>query len=262
MRIKANDIEMNYELSGNPDAPVVVLSHSLASSMVMWEPQLAVLEPHFSVLRYDLRGHGGSEATKGEYTLELLGEDIVGLMDALDIPSAHFVGLSIGGMIGQGLALDHADRLESMILCDTAPVLPDEAKPVFRERMDQARDHGMAPLVDATLARWFTTPFLKQNQPAIAPIRQQIRATPVAGFIGCTHAILGLNYLDRLSGIDLKTLIIVGEDDPGTPVSAAEAIHNEIRNSKLLVLPSAAHLCNIEQAEAFNKAILEFLKQK
>jgi len=262
MLIKTNGIKIHCELTGKPDAPVVVLSHSLASSMVMWEPQLEVLEPFFRVLRYDMRGHGSSDVVKGAYSLEMLGDDVVGLLDALEISKAHFMGLSIGGMIGQGLAIEHADRLLSLILCDTAPILPEEAKPLFQERIDQAREQGMASLVEGVLDRWFTPPFLEKAPPMVGRIRAQIQDTPVDGFIGCSHAIMNLDYLDRLSAIALDTLIIVGEDDPGTPVSAAEAIHAEIRNSKLTVLPSSMHLCNIEQAERFNQALLAFLKNK
>jgi 3-oxoadipate enol-lactonase len=262
MRIKANGIEINYELTGTPGDPVVILSHSLASSMVMWQPQRDILEENYRVLQYDMRGHGGSEVVKGAYTLELLGNDVIGLMDSLDIEAAHFIGLSIGGMIGQGLALDHADRLLSVTLCDTAPILPEEAKPLFKARMNQALEHGMASLAEETLGRWFTEPFLKKNPPMISRIREQILATPVDGFAGCSHAILGLNYLDRLSEIHLRTLIIVGEDDPGTPVAAAEAIHAEIQNSELVILSSAAHLSNIEQEERFNRAILDFLNTR
>ncbi len=261
MQIEANGIKINFEISGQSNRPVVVLGHSLASSMVMWEPQLRVLEPHFRVLRYDMRGHGDSDATEGAYTLEHLGKDIIGLMDVLDIQRAHFVGLSIGGMIGQGLALDYPNRFARLVLCDTAPIVSEEAKPLFRERMNIARDKGMGSLADETMARWFTAPFLSKNQSVVKPIREQILATPVAGYIGCSHAILGLDYLHRLSEIQHDTLIIVGEDDPGTPVDAAEAIHREIRNSKLVILPSAAHLSNIEQADRFNDSVLEFLKE-
>ena len=260
MLVKTNGIKIHCELSGKPDAPVVVLSHSLGSSMVMWEPQCEFLEPYFRVLRYDMRGHGESEVSKGEYSLEMLGQDVVELLDSLEIKKVHFVGLSIGGMIGQGLGLNHKERLLSLTLCDTASILPEEAKPLFRERMDLARSQGMASLVEGTLARWFTPPFLAQDPPMVSRIRTQIEATPVDGFIGCSHAILNLNYLDRLAAIDLDTLIIVGEDDPGTPVAAAEAIQAEIRNSRLEVLPSAMHLCNIEQAGRVNDAIGAFLK--
>jgi len=259
MLINANGIEIHCELSGKKDAPVVVLSHSLGSSMVMWEPQLAVLEPCFRVLRCDMRGHGDSGVTKGAYSLEMLGLDVIGLLDALEIEKTHFVGLSIGGMIGQGLALDHADRLLSLTLCDTAPILPEEAKPLFQERMEMARSQGMASLVEGTLARWFTPPFLEKAPQMVGRIREQIEATPVDGFIGCSHAIMDLDYIDRLATIDLDTLIIVGEEDIGTPVAAAKSIQAEIRNSKLTVLPSSMHLCNIEQADAFNKALMDFL---
>lgn len=259
MLIEANGIQINYEQSKEKDAPVVVLSHSLGSSMVMWQPQFEVLKSHFRVLRYDLRGHGKSEATEGEYTLEQLAADVIGLLDALEVDSVHFVGLSIGGMIGQCLALNYADRLRTLSLCDTAAIIPEDAQPLFEERIRRARDQSLEALAEETLERWFTQPYLKQNPPEVELIRNQILATSLAGFIGCSKAILGLNYVGRLSQIKLPTLIIVGEDDPGTPVAASQAIHQRIQNSKLVVLPSAAHLSNIEQADAFNSALLEFL---
>jgi 3-oxoadipate enol-lactonase len=259
MKINANGIDVNYELTGREGAPVVMLSHSLASSMVMWNPQLDALEPHFKVLRYDMRGHGRSAAPDGAYTLEMLAEDVVALLDALDIDAVHFVGLSIGGMIGQGFALSHADRLESLVLCDTSAVMPAEAQPILQQRIALARQNGMADQVDGILERWFTPTYLRANPPEVEMIRQQIKATPLAGFIGCSEALRGLNYLERLSEITLPTLIMVGEEDPGTPVAASQAIHERIAGSQLVILPSARHLCNIEQAEAFNKALMDFL---
>jgi 3-oxoadipate enol-lactonase len=262
MKISANDIQINYELTGREGAPVVMLSHSLASSMVMWNPQLEPLESQFQVLRYDMRGHGDSDAPEGAYTLELLARDAVALLDALGIARAHFVGLSIGGMIGQGLGLNHGHRLITLTLCDTSAIMPDEAQPILRERIDAAREQGMADQVDGTLERWFTPEYLAENPPEVEMIRQQIAATPLAGYIGCSEALSGLNYLDRLSEIKLATLIMVGEEDPGTPVAASEAIHERIAGSKLVILPSARHLSNIEQAEAFNKSLLDFLQQQ
>ena len=259
MKILANDIQINYELTGQARAPVVLLSHSLASSMVMWNPQLESLEAHFQVLRYDMRGHGDSDAPDGAYTLELLAEDAIALLDTLGIDTAHFVGLSIGGMIGQGLALDHADRLKSLALCDTSAIMPDEAQPILQERIAAARENGMADQVDGTMERWFTPQYLKENPPEVEMIRQQVRATPLAGYIGCSEALGGLNYLERLPEIKLATLIMVGEEDPGTPVAASEAIHERIAGSQLVILPSARHLSNIEQAQAFNQSLMGFL---
>ena len=259
MQIKANGTRINYELSGSDDLPVVMLSHSLACSMVMWNPQMDILQSHFRVLRYDTRGHGGTDAPGGAYTLEGLAADALALLDALEIQTVHFVGLSMGGMIGQCLALAHTDRLRSLTLCDTAAQIPVEAQPVWEERIAAAESGGMQALASQTLERWFTPPYLNQNPSEVELIRQQILSTPVAGFVGCSEAIRRLNYLERLSEITLPTRIIVGKDDPGTPVEASEAMHARIGGSSLVVLPEAAHLSNIEQAEGFNKALIDFL---
>jgi 3-oxoadipate enol-lactonase len=259
VKLKVNDIEINCEVSGTKDAPVVVLSHSQGSSLAMWNPQIAALGAHFRVLRYDMRGHGGSDAPPGAYTLEQLGEDAVGLLDALHIQVVHWVGLSIGGMIGQNLALNHADRLRSLVLCDTAAAIPEDAQAMRQQRIEIAREQGMEPLVEPTLERWFTSEFLRRKSQQVELIRRQFLATPVAGYIGCSEAIRNLNYLNRLFEIKTPTLIIVGEEDSGTPVAASEAIHERIPNSSLVVLPSAAHLSNVEQPEAFRRALIDFL---
>jgi 3-oxoadipate enol-lactonase len=260
MQIKANGIRMNYELSGKKGAPVVVLSHSLSSNALMWNSQMDALNPYFRVLRYDTRGHGGTDAPSGPYTLELLAEDVIGLLDVLGMDRVHFVGLSMGGMIGQCLGLDHPHRLKSLVLCDTASIVAAEAQPVWQERLDKVRNKGMEALSEETMERWFTPAFLRENPPRVKLIREQILATPVAGYVGCAEAIRRLNYLERISAIKIPTLIMVGEDDPGTPVSASKAMHERITGSTLVVLPSARHLSNVEQTEAFNAALLKFLK--
>jgi 3-oxoadipate enol-lactonase len=139
--------------------------------------------------------------------------------------------------------------------------MPDEAQPILQERIAAAKENGMADQVDGTLERWFTPRYLKDNPPQVEIIRQQILATPLAGYIGCSEALRGLNYLERLTEIKLPTLIMVGEEDPGTPVAASEAMHERIAGSQLVILPSARHLSNIEQADAFNKSLLGFLLQ-
>jgi 3-oxoadipate enol-lactonase len=262
MRIKANGIEMNYELSGKEGAPQVMLSHSLGSSLAMWEPQMEALRLHFRVLRYDTRGHGGTESPGGFYSFDLLAEDAISLMDALNIEKVNWVGLSMGGMIGQAVALAHPDRLTSLALCDTAAALPPDAQPVWIERIRTAREKGLAQLVDGTMERWFTRPFLSVNPPEVRRIRKIFLDTPVDGFIGCSEAIRGLQYLERLHEIDAPTLILVGADDQGTPVSASEAMRDRIRDARLYVIPSAAHLSNVEQAEVFNRELLAFLKTR
>jgi len=260
MFITANGIRMNYEISGKEGAPIVVLSHSLGSSLLMWGPQMEVLRTHFQVLRFDTRGHGGTESPPGAYTLEMLGEDVIALLDALKIPRVHFVGLSLGGMIGQYLGLNHPDRLRSLVLCSTAAALPPEAQPVWDERIEAARSKGMPALVEATLERWFTPAYLRKAPPMLGIIRRQFLATSPQGFIGCCEAIRRLNYLDRLPQIDTPTFILVGEEDPGTPVSASQAIHQKIPGSKLVILPAARHFANVEKADGFNSALMTFFK--
>lgn len=260
MKVKVNDIHLNYEISGKEGAPAVVLSHSLACSLFMWEPQLKPLEEHFQVLRYDTRGHGLSDAPEGDYTIEQLGEDAVGLLDTLGIDKVHWVGLSMGGMIGQCLALNYAHRLMSLVLCDTGSVMPEEAQSVWQERIDEARTGGMEARLQATLENWFTPSYLKQEPPGLASIREQFLSTSVTGYIGCIQAIRGLHFIDRLSEIKMPTLIIVGREDSGTPVEASEAMHVRIQGSKLVIIPNAAHLSTVAQPGAVNSALLEFLR--
>jgi 3-oxoadipate enol-lactonase len=225
----------------------------------MWEPQLAALTPRFRVLRYDIRGHGATDAPAGPYTLEELTEDTRALLQALGITRTHFIGLSMGGMIGQLLALQHPALLQSLTLCDTMSRVPPEAKSTWDERIAAAQSHGMEPLVEPTIARWFTGPFREQHPEVTNQVRAMIRATPVAGYVGCCHAIAALNLTERLKTISVPTLIIVGEDDPGTPVAASRTMHEQIQDSELVILPSAAHLSNLEQPQAFNAALESFL---
>lgn len=261
MHIKANGIEIHYELSGRAEAPMVMLSHSLASSLKMWDPQMEMLGSHFRVLRYDTRGHGQSQVTPSPYTLELLAEDAIGLLDALKVDQVHWVGLSMGGMIGQAIALRDPQRLLSLSLCNTSSMVPPEMQPVWEERIEGVRTLGMKSQFEATMERWFTPPYFQSNAPMLRLIKEEFLATPPEGYIGCASAIRKLHYIDRLEEIHLPTFILVGEDDPATPVSASRAIHERIRNSELIVLPSCRHLSNVEQAEAFNRYLLDFLRR-
>ncbi len=262
MHRTVNGIEMSYELSGERDAPVVVLSHSLGSSTVMWKPQIEQLEREYQVLRYDTRGHGGSEAPDGAYDLDLLGDDAVALLDALEIDRVHWVGLSMGGMIGQSIALRHPQRLLTLALCDTMAVVPDAMQGLWLERIDTARESGMEALADATMERWFTPVFRSADEQAVASIRRQFVATPVAGYVGCCEAIRRLNYLPMLTNVNVPTLVMVGEHDQATPVAAADAIHEQIAASERVVIPNAAHLSNVEQRGLFNTKMLDFLSRQ
>jgi 3-oxoadipate enol-lactonase len=259
MKLTANGIRINYQLDGPASGAAVTLSHSLATNLSMWDPQARALSSRYRVLRYDTRGHGETDAPAGPYALEQLAEDARALLRALGIARTHFIGLSMGGFIGQLLALTHPDMLQSLVLCDTTSRIPPEARPTWDERIRVAQTQGMEPHVEPTIGRWFTAPFREQRADVVNPVRAIIRGTPPQGYIGCCQAIAALELTDRLGGIRVPTLVIVGEDDPGTPVAASRTIHERIKGSELVILKSASHLSNLEQAEAFNRAITTFL---
>ena len=246
-----------YRFDGPGDAPVVVLSNSLSSNLSMWDDQMAALTAHFRVLRYDQRGHGQSAVTPGPYSFGLLADDVHGLLRAHGIGSAHFVGLSMGGMTGQALGVRHPEIMKSLVLCDTSAHMPPPG--MWDERIALARGGGMAATSEATLGRWFTAPFHTARPDAIARVRRMIETTPVEGYAGCCMAIRDMDQRPLLSRITVPTCVIVGAEDPSTPVSASQLIHDAIAGSELVILKEAAHLSNIEKADAFNRALLDFL---
>ncbi len=259
MKAKVNGIEVNFEIHGKEGAPWLVLSHSLACSVRMWDPQIAALKDRYRILAYDTRGHGGTQASKGAYTLELLADDLQALLGHLEIKSAHYCGLSMGGMIGQTFALKYPGILKSLTLADTSSRFPAEAWPLWADRIKTVESKGMAPMVGPTLERWFTEPFRKSSPAPVAAIGKLIAATPVAGYVGCCHAIPKINLTARLKEIKTPILVICGDQDPGTPPAMAEEIHRNAPGSKLVMIKQAAHLANVEQPAQFTKAMQGFL---
>ncbi len=257
MKVRANGIEINYLAEG--DGPWITMSHSIACNLHMWDDQAAVLTKHFKVLRFDTRGHGASGAPQGAYTLEALADDLKGLLDALGVKTSHYVGLSLGGMIGQIFALKYPGMLKTLVLADTTSRYPAEAASLWAERIKVAESKGMEPLVQPTLERWFTETYRSANPGKTKRIGDMIRTTPVAGYVGCSHAIPKINVTARLRELDVPGLVIVGEQDTGTPVAMAREIHESYPGSQLVIIPSAAHLANVEQPEAFNAALADFL---
>jgi 3-oxoadipate enol-lactonase len=259
MKISANGIDINYTVEG--EGPWLTLSHSLACNLHMWDEEAKRLSKRYKVLRYDTRGHGESSAPAGAYTLELLADDLHGLLQALGVQSTHFVGLSMGGMIGQTFALKYPGMFKSLALCDTTSRYPAEAAGLWVERIKTIEAQGMEPLVAPTLERWFTEPFRKARPEVVEKVAAMIRTTPAPGYIGCSHAIPKINLTARLKEIRCPAVVIVGKDDPGTPVAMAEEIHQALPGSKLVVIASAAHLSNLEQPDAFNRALGDFIDQ-
>ena len=257
MKVKSNGIELNCTVQGS--GPWVVMSHSLACDLHMWDEQAAMLANDYTVLRFDTRGHGMSDAPAGQYTLDMLAEDAKGLLDALGIKSCHWVGLSMGGMIAQAFALRYPGVFASLVLADTTSRYPPEAAGLWADRIAAVNAKGMDAVVEGTLARWFTDGFRRDRRDVCGRIEAMIRATPVAGYAGCCNAIPKINFTSRLKEISCPTIIIVGEQDAGTPVDMAREIHAAMPGSELVVIPSASHLSNIEQPEAFSRALGAFL---
>ncbi len=255
MKANVNGIEINYEIHGKEGAPWLVLSHSLACSVRMWDPQIEAFKGSFRILAYDMRGHGHSSAPATAYTLDMLADDISGLVSFLKIKTACYCGLSIGGMIGQTLALRGKGPFERMVLCDTTHTQPPEALKQWEDRIRIAESKGMAGLLDSTMERWFTAPF--RSSPGAKKIAALILATPVAGFVGCGRAIMGLNTTARLKDIRLPLLAITGNDDGAA--AGTRHIGENVPGAKFVGIPQAAHISNVEQPEAFNRALREFL---
>ena len=259
--VDVNGIKLNYRFDGPEKGKVIMFSNSLSSDLTMWDYQIPRLsETGYRILRYDSRGHGISSAPPGPYSMEMLTSDVVALIDHLGIYRVHFCGLSLGGMVGQMLGALHGKRLLSLILCDTSSYMAQRG--IWDERIALARRVGMEGLVDATIDRWFTKAGQEKLKVAIEHIREVILKTSVEGYCGSGLAIHAMDLRKIIKGISVRTLIMVGEQDQGTPVSMAEFIHQQIGSSVLKVIPNAAHFVNVEQADIFNNVLLGFLSDR
>jgi 3-oxoadipate enol-lactonase len=260
-------IEIYYEIHGAADdskRPWMVFSHSLACTSAMWKPQIPEFAKRYRVLLFDTRGHGQSSAPKvgpegAGYAFDDLTADVESLLTALGIDRPHFVGLSMGGMLGQAFALKYPKRLRSLIIADSVCEWPSGTAEVFAGRVEEARKMGMASVVEATLGRWFTPPFHATNPQELVEIGHQIAATPIEGYAGCSYSIPRVHFTGQLKTIAAPILVMVGREDPATTVALARQIHEAAPGSSLSIIDRAAHLSNVEQPAAFNAAIQKFV---
>jgi 3-oxoadipate enol-lactonase len=255
-RADTNGIRTRYRLVGKAGAPVVMLSHGLAADLTMWEPQLDLLSRSFDVLTYDIRGHGGSSGTPGDYSLALLAHDALALLDHLGIDRAHYVGLSLGGMIGQQLGAWHGERLASLTLCATTSEAP---KASWHARMRQAREAGVVSLADATVERWVTPAFRREQPELMAKMRAMVLGTSLEGYAGSAAAIRDMELAAVLDRIAVPTLVIAGEEDTSTPLQVLEQIARAIPEARLLRVAQAAHMPTMERPDVCNPALERFL---
>ena len=262
MHITANGITINYELDGPEDAPVLVFSNSLATSLAMWKDQVERLSDRYRILRYDNRGHGATPVPdmQGPYSIRMLGEDVLGLLDALDIDKVSFCGLSKGGMVGQWLGINAPDRLNKLVLSNTASYFPN--KGMWRERISMATVDGIPAIAEASISRWFTPGYLARSdtEATISFVRDFILETTRQGYLASSIAIRDMDFRSELGKIHVPTMVIIGEKDPATIPEYGELIAAGIPGCKTFVVPDAAHLSNIEQPDVFTKALVDFLE--
>ena len=261
-KIALNNTTLNYELDGPPGAPVVALSNSLSTDLRMWNPQHAALSAKYRVLRYDVRGHGQSSPAPAPCTIDLLADDLAALIDTLALGPAHIVGLSLGGMTAQVLAIRRPDLCASLALVATTCQPPFGTAEAWARRAQEVRDTGDFSLVEAPmLDRWLTRRFRRANPAGTALIREMIQSTSIEGYVGACHAIGSLDACGKLKDFPNPVRIWAGEEDPGTTVEDAQQIAAGIPHAKLVVVEHAKHLLNWDAEAQFTPSLLQWLEE-
>ncbi len=248
--------QIHYSLDGRQELPVLVFSNSLGADLSMWDAQVPFFTPHFRVLRYDSRGHGASTSDAGEYTIELLGKDVIRLLDHLEIGTISFCGLSVGGLVGQWLALNEAKRLANVVLCNTSAHIGTAES--WNARIDAVRHKGIAAISDGILERWFTPGFHAREPATVARLRKILEATSPESYVATCSAIRDADFRHRVSGILTRTLVIAGARDKATPAEGGRFLAWQIVGAPFVELESA-HLSNIELPQRFSEEVLKFL---
>jgi 3-oxoadipate enol-lactonase len=249
----------NVLIEGDETNPVLVLSHSLGATLNMWDAQIPGLVKHFRVVRYDSRGHGGSVAGEGPYSIQQLGRDALAILDALGIEKAHWLGLSKGGAVGQWLMINAPERIERAVLANTAAQFgtPEE----WNSRILTVKHGGMEATADWLLGRWFSDDFLETQDALVEPIRQDLLATPPEGYAAACAALRDLDLREGLRQIEHPVLVIAGKDDPAAAKPQTDLLAATIPNAKLVTL-NTRHISNVEDPTGFTKAVVDFLTAK
>jgi 3-oxoadipate enol-lactonase len=255
--VDIGELRTHYALTGDKQT-VLVFSNSLGTDFSMWDLQTPELEQRFRILRYDTRGHGQSSVTPGDYTIEQLGRDVLGLLDSLGLDRVHFCGLSMGGMIGIWLGIHAPNRLQRLVLCNTAARIG--TKEMWNARIATARKEGMKSVAAAVVERWFTPEFRASSADTVATAQKMLESSPREGYTACCAAIRDMDQSEEVARIKTPTLVIYGASDPVTPASDAQFLAAQIGGAKKVKL-AAAHLSNIEQARAFTETVSEFLSR-
>lgn len=257
MQVTINGIDTRYVLDNEGGGPWLTFIHQLAGDLSVWDQQAGYFRHDFQVLRYDLRGHGGTAVSEDTFDIKTLSDDLAELLGKLGASSTHVVGLSIGGMVAQQFATDHPDKLNSLTVVGAPAFTPQETRPVFEERALSVRKNGTASIVEATLERWLTADFRNRHPEVIEQIGETIARTPAEGFARAAEALRTFDARDTLASVEKPTLVVSGKHDNGTTTAASKMISDLVPGARLEIL-DAAHLSPIEESQRFT-AILEAL---
>lgn len=253
-------MSLEHRLHGQEGGHVLVLSNSLGTTQELWDRQLPDLAERFHVLSYDHPGHGASDLPERPCTIEALAHGLLELLDELHVGRFSFCGVSLGGMVGMALALEAPERVERLVLCCTSAHLgPPDA---WAERARTVRTDGMEAIADTVVGRWFTPEFSRAEPEAVARFRATLSSTPPEGYARCCEAVGAWDARERIPAISAPALVVAGTEDPATPIEHAELVASRIPGARLHVLAGAAHLANVELAEAFTQAVLGHLAQE
>ncbi|MFV5697375.1 3-oxoadipate enol-lactonase [Flavobacterium sp. ZT3R17] len=256
-KIKMQHTILNYVFDDFKKEQTLVFSNSLGTDLTMWDKQIELLGQEFNMLRYDTRGHGKSEVAEGEYSIEMLGNDVLDLLDSLKIEKVNFCGLSIGGLTGQWLGIHAPERLNKLILCNTAVKIGNAEG--WNTRIETVQKNGLDSIVSGTQERWFTPEFVSENKNEVEAVLAMFVQTPLSGYSSCCAAVRDADFTDQVSKIPVPTLIISGTEDLVTTVKEGDFLMEKISNSLLAALKTA-HISNIEKADDFTKLLIEFIK--
>ena len=261
MKVKANGIDIHYEIDGKEGAPWVTFVTGIANDTTMWDGQIPAIRDDFRILRYDLRGHGGTETTSGDYTLPLLMGDLVGLWDALKIERSHLVGLGLGGALAIGAAIHYPGRIERLMPCCCRAVMTPDFAAIWPAFVATVKAHGMEGMVEPTVQRWFTDDFKAANPGVLDNVRRMIRGTDPAGYYGVIAAFLTLDYAAGLKDIRAPALFVSGADDHlGGPPPIMASLAAAVPGARHTSVPHAAHIANIQNPAGFNAILTGFLR--
>ncbi len=254
--VKSGEARIHYALEGQGGTPVLVFSNSLGTNYSMWDSQVPELRRKLRVLRYDTRGHGQSSVTPGPYSIDQLGKDVIALLDALDLDRVHFCGLSMGGMIGMWLGVNAPERLNKLILCNTAAKIG--TSEVWNARIEAVRKNGMKSVASAVIERWFSPAFGEKAPATVSTTLKMLEGANPEGYAACCAAVRDFDFRKHLGGIHTPVLVIAGAHDPATPPADGRFLADQIPGARYAEL-NAAHLSNIEDQDRFNNEVAAFL---